>query len=281
LIRPFLLQGNIDSSTLKLPRKTELVVWVDFSSKQRRLYELDRSLANCVKSAINGKLNAFFAISMILKLCRHSILMTKDLEQVSTNDEDPQSQDVRRKQKGVLLRLLKNARPAELCKDPKLDLIFHLVDTEVDCGHKILVFSQSAMFLDIVQYVLEQHGIRLLRIDGSTPVQERQDNVDLFNHEDGDIFVMLLTTTAGGVGLTLTGADRVILYVVLPANYIIISSRLPKLISFPFTTSLCRCDPSWSPADDDQAVGRAFRIGQKRSVLVYRLITAGTVEGVY
>ena len=99
--------------------------------------------------------------------------------------------------------------------------------------------------LDIISYALDG-CVRHLRIDGSTANNYRQKAVDHFNDEESNIDVMLLSTKAAGVGLTLTGADRAIIY-----------------------------DPSWNPADDAQAVDRCYRIGQKKPVTVYRFISAG------
>ena len=101
--------------------------------------------------------------------------------------------------------------------------------------------------LDIIERVLE--SIPFSRIDGSTKETERQRRVDDFNSSKGRTEVMLLSTKAAGIGLTLTGADRAIIY-----------------------------DPSWNPAEDAQAVDRCYRIGQKKEVTVFRFITAGTVE---
>jgi SNF2 family DNA or RNA helicase len=101
--------------------------------------------------------------------------------------------------------------------------------------------------LDIIEKALEE--VTLARIDGSTAGKDRQSIVDDFNSGTSVVEAMLLSTKAAGVGLTLTGADRVVIY-----------------------------DPSWTPAEDSQAVDRAYRIGQTRKVLVYRMITAGTVE---
>lgn len=85
-------------------------------------------------------------------------------------------------------------------------------------------------------------------MDGTTPVIKRPALVDLFN-ADPSIFLFLLTTRVGGLGLNLTGADRVVLF-----------------------------DPDWNPSVDAQARERCWRIGQKRAVAVYRLLTAGTIE---
>jgi hypothetical protein len=79
--------------------------------------------------------------------------------------------------------------------------------------------------------------------------EDRQQSVEEFNREDSSVDVMLLSTKAGGLGLTLTGADRAVIY-----------------------------NPSWNPTDDFEAVDRCYRIGQKKSVEVYRFIAAGTVE---
>ena len=85
-------------------------------------------------------------------------------------------------------------------------------------------------------------------MDGSTPVSKRQALVDLFNN-NSDIYLFIMTTRVGGLGINLIGADRVILF-----------------------------DPDWNPSIDIQARERCWRIGQKRPVTIYRLITSGTIE---
>ena len=115
-------------------------------------------------------------------------------------------------------------------------------------GDKALVFSQTKQMLDIIENYVNEKGYSYLRMDGDTVVQQRQTLVDKFNQTE-DIFVFLLTTRVGGLGLNLTGANRVILY-----------------------------DPDWNPSVDVQARERVWRIGQKNSVTIYRLITTGTIE---
>lgn len=87
-----------------------------------------------------------------------------------------------------------------------------------------------------------------MRIDGDTEISLREQMCIDFN-KDPSIFCALLTTKVGGFGLNLTGADRAIIL-----------------------------DPDWNPANDNQAVDRVFRIGQKKDVIVYRLVTMGTIE---
>jgi DNA excision repair protein ERCC-6 len=115
-------------------------------------------------------------------------------------------------------------------------------------GKRALVFAQTKQMLDILEGLVRQEGFAYLRVDGSTSIKQRLPLIDQFN-TDASIFVMLLTTKAGGLGVNLTGASRVILY-----------------------------DPDWNPSTDAQARERAYRIGQKLDVTVYRLITKGTIE---
>jgi hypothetical protein len=126
--------------------------------------------------------------------------------------------------------------------------MYDLVHSLRENSHRTLIFSQSTKVLDIIQYVLKD-TVKLGRIDGQTKEKDRQRFVDEFNNPESTIEAMLISTKAGGQGLTLTGADTVIVY-----------------------------DPSWNPAEDSQAVDRCYRIGQKKPVTVYRLITSGTVE---
>ncbi|AOY91667.1 DNA helicase [Cupriavidus sp. USMAA2-4] len=114
-------------------------------------------------------------------------------------------------------------------------------------GHRALVFSQFVDFLQLLRAALDEAGLRWQYLDGATPAAERTRRVAAFQAGEGDCF--LISLKAGGFGLNLTAAD-----------YVIIT------------------DPWWNPAAEDQAMGRAHRIGQQRPVTVYRLIGAGTVE---
>jgi len=112
------------------------------------------------------------------------------------------------------------------------------------------VFSQYKIILTMIEPILKGNNICYIRMDGDTKYDERQKFVDYFNkNEDGNLSVFLLSTKVGGLGLNLTGSDRVIIY-----------------------------DPAWNPATDAQAVDRSYRIGQVRDVMVYRFVTCGTIE---
>ncbi|GAB2282463.1 Protein CHROMATIN REMODELING 19 [Dionaea muscipula] len=115
-------------------------------------------------------------------------------------------------------------------------------------GHRVLIFSQWTSMLDILEWALDVIGVTYRRLDGSTHVTERQTIVDTFNN-DGTIFACLLSTRAGGQGLNLIGADTVIIH-----------------------------DLDFNPQIDRQAEDRCHRIGQTKSVTIYRLVTKDTVD---
>jgi SNF2 family DNA or RNA helicase len=109
------------------------------------------------------------------------------------------------------------------------------------------VFSQFVDFLALLRQPLDEAGIPYQVLDGSTPSAERTRRVAAFQRGEGTLF--LISLKAGGFGLNLTAADYVVI-----------------------------ADPWWNPAAEDQASGRAHRIGQQRPVTVYRLVSAGTIE---
>ncbi|CAH8649371.1 unnamed protein product [Heterobilharzia americana] len=114
-------------------------------------------------------------------------------------------------------------------------------------GHRILIFSQFVIMLDILEEFLRITNRRYIRLDGTTPVSERQTLIDRFNSSSIEVF--LLSTRAGGLGINLTGADTVIIH-----------------------------DIDFNPYNDRQAEDRCHRLGQKNPVHVIRLISEGTVE---
>ncbi len=137
---------------------------------------------------------------------------------------------------------------------PELGLIgakvqeFERLAVELVAGkHKALVFSQFTDFLALLRERLDAAGLSYQYLDGSTPAAERGKRVAAFQQGSGDFF--LISLKAGGFGLNLTAADYVII-----------------------------ADPWWNPAAEDQASGRAHRIGQLRPVTVYRLVTQGSIE---
>ncbi|KZV44967.1 protein PHOTOPERIOD-INDEPENDENT EARLY FLOWERING 1, partial [Dorcoceras hygrometricum] len=115
-------------------------------------------------------------------------------------------------------------------------------------GHRALIFTQMTKMLDILEAFINLYGYTYMRLDGSTPPEERQTLMQRFN-TNTKIFLFILSTRSGGVGINLVGADTVIFY-----------------------------DSDWNPAMDQQAQDRCHRIGQTREVHIYRLISECTIE---
>ncbi|MBR5236215.1 MAG: DEAD/DEAH box helicase [Clostridia bacterium] len=157
----------------------------------------------------------------------------------------------------VILAMLMRLR--QLCCDPailyenykedsaKLDLCMNLVETSVAAGHKILIFSQFTSMLSRIALKLKKRHLSYYLIEGATKKEDRLAQVNAFNQDETPVF--LVSLKAGGTGLNLTGADVVIHY-----------------------------DPWWNQSVQNQATDRSHRIGQKKSVSVYKLIAKDTIE---
>lgn len=127
----------------------------------------------------------------------------------------------------------------------KLDeLLFKLKEG----GHRVLLYFQMTRMIDLMEEYLTYRNYKFLRLDGSTKLEDRRDTVHDFQTRP-EIFIFLLSTRAGGLGINLTSADTVIFY-----------------------------DSDWNPTIDSQAMDRAHRLGQTKQVTVYRMITRGTIE---
>ena len=130
----------------------------------------------------------------------------------------------------------------------KLNQCIEIIVDAIKGGHKILLFSGYSSMFEYIEDELNKHGIRFMKLVGQTKVDTRMDLVNKFN-EDDDIKVFLISLKAGGTGLNLISADMVIHY-----------------------------DPWWNLSAENQATDRTYRIGQKRNVQVYKLITKNSIE---
>ena len=133
-------------------------------------------------------------------------------------------------------------------KSSKLEQCMDILQDSIEAGHKVLLFSQYTSMFEIIEKELEQKNIKYFKLTGQTKVDTRIQMVDEFN-ESKDVKVFLISLKAGGTGLNLTGADIVIHY-----------------------------DPWWNLSAENQATDRTYRIGQKNSVQVYKLITKNSIE---
>ncbi|KAF7784425.1 hypothetical protein Agabi119p4_590 [Agaricus bisporus var. burnettii] len=130
----------------------------------------------------------------------------------------------------------------------KLARLDSLLQELKEGGHRVLIYFQMTRMMDLMEEYLIYRQYKYLRLDGSSKIEDRRDMVIDWQTRP-DIFVFLLSTRAGGLGINLTAADTVVFY-----------------------------DHDWNPSNDAQAMDRAHRLGQTRQVTVYRLITRGTID---
>lgn len=219
LTAPFILRRLKKDVLSELPDKCETVLYPVLDGEQKRLY------------------NAY------------ALRFKKRLLQES-------EENLRRQRTQILAEL---TRLRQLCCAPslvyetfqgenaKLEALMELLHSCLDSGHRILIFSQFAQMLGLIEARLCQEKIDCFLLTGETTKNHRQQMVERFEEGEKDVF--LISLKAGGTGLNLTGADTVIHY-----------------------------DPWWNAAAQNQATDRVYRIGQTREVNVYRLIAAGTIE---
>ncbi|CCG84055.1 protein of unknown function [Taphrina deformans PYCC 5710] len=225
LINPYLLRRMKADVAADLPKKSEQVLFCKLTDQQREEYEIFLASGD-MDSILNGKRQVLYGVDVLRKICNHPDLTQRDvlLQKKGYNFGDPS-------------------------KSGKMVVVKALLELWKNQGHRTLLFTQGRQMLDILQkYVSSLDSFKSLRMDGTTPISQRQVLVDDFNNNTS-IDVFLLTTRVGGLGVNLTGADRVIIF-----------------------------DPDWNPSTDVQARERAWRLGQKREVTIYRLMTSGTIE---
>jgi SNF2 family DNA or RNA helicase len=223
-LEPFVLRRTKEDVAPELPARTEVVLECDLSPLQKRLY---RGVAEAARREVmalvdaggveNATVHVLAALTRLRQICAHPGLL------FSEHREDPEA-------------------------SAKFEAFLETVEEILSGGHRLLVFSAFASMLRIMRTALDKRGVGYGYLDGSTKDRDRQTEVANFMKPDGPP-LFLCSLKAGGVGLTLTAADYVILY-----------------------------DPWWNPAIERQAIDRTHRIGQHRAVTAYRLVTTGTVE---
>ena len=241
-------------SPILMCKKKDMVVWLRLTKNQEKLYRAFLE-SKTVASVLNKTSSALASLTVLKKICDHPALLSENAQEtileVQAQAEDPGkiTQSLYEMRNSTEWRsVLDELHTSEIRASCKSIFVLSLLQFLIDEDHRTLVFSQSKVMLNILEAAIVSKGWNYLRIDGSIPSSERRARVDRFQN-DTSILVFLLTSQVGGLGLTLTGADRVIIV-----------------------------DPSWNPSVDSQSVDRAYRIGQKRDVLVYRLVSCGTIE---
>ena len=250
-MRPFLLRRTKEQVAADLPAKTEQVLAVELGAKHRKAY--DQRLAR-ERQRILGLLEEDTAQSRFIALKALTTLrqMALDPELVDGDGgNDGAGKTAARSARGVKDKAAatpsKGQRRSGRRPSPsaKVEVLLEHLGPIVSEGHRALIFSQFTRYLSGVREHLEDAGVRTAYMDGSTP--DRQKVIDAFRAGEADVF--LISLKAGGFGLTLTEADYVFLL-----------------------------DPWWNPQAEEQAIDRTHRIGQDKPVMVYRLVSADTIE---
>ena len=268
-MRPFLLRRTKEQVAADLPAKTEQVLSVELGAKHRKAY--DQRLAR-ERQRILGLLEEDTAQSRFIALKALTTLRQMALDPALVDGEDGAEPETaasagggeageaggtggssRKTARGKGAKGKAAGAPATGRSGPgrrpspsaKVEVLVEHLGPILSEGHRALVFSQFTRYLSGVREHLEATGVRTAYMDGSTP--DRQKVIDAFRAGEADVF--LISLKAGGFGLTLTEADYVFLL-----------------------------DPWWNPQAEEQAVDRTHRIGQDKPVMVYRLVSADTIE---
>ncbi|KAI8608219.1 SNF2 family N-terminal domain-containing protein [Chytriomyces sp. MP71] len=230
IVKAFIIRRTADLLTKFLPIKYEHVVFCKLSPLQLELYKSFCSSPE-TKKLLNGVgSQPLKAITLLKKLCNHPALgfdfFGRDAFPTNFSSKDCQQQFA-----------------------GKMLLLHSMLGKIKALGDKIVLISNYTQTLDLFDLLCKQNQWGVLRLDGTMTIQKRQKLVDQFNDPLGREFVFLLSSKAGGCGINLVGANRLVLF-----------------------------DPDWNPANDAQALARVWRDGQKKTCFLYRFIATGSIE---
>ncbi|XP_072414076.1 lymphoid-specific helicase [Chiloscyllium punctatum] len=287
ILTPFLLRRLKSDVTLEIPPKREVVVYAPLSKKQESFYTaiVNKTISTLLGQESKQEKPQLTPTGRPKRRSRKLVNYTEDYDDddlekmiavVQQNAHEqrpvldvytPQDKEVHLKLQNVLMLLRKCCNHPYLIEYPldpktqefKIDeqlvkssgkfLILDRMLPELQRrGHKVLIFSQMTSMLDILMDYCYLRDYKYSRLDGSMSYVMREENINNFN-SDPEVFIFLLSTRAGGLGINLTAADTVIIY-----------------------------DSDWNPQADLQAQDRCHRIGQTKPVVVYRLVTANTID---
>ncbi|KAL0141511.1 P-loop containing nucleoside triphosphate hydrolase protein [Mucor lusitanicus] len=236
IVSKFTIRRTNDILTKYLPVKYEHVVFCRLAPLQELLYNVFLESPEMKSLMRGGGCQALKNITLLKKLCNHPNLLNLP--------EDLQG--------------CQSVLPANYFNQGKVDaslsgkftvLARMLARIKKETKDKIVLISNYTQTLDLFETFCQQNQYGVLRLDGTMTINKRQKLVDQFNDPDGEEFVFLLSSKAGGCGLNLIGANRLVLF-----------------------------DPDWNPAADQQALARVWRDGQKKDCFIYRFIASGTIE---
>lgn len=240
LTSKFILRRTADILAKYLPPKTEYVLFCNPTRSQATIYQAVLA-SPLFQSAMGNSESALQLITILKKLCNSPSLLT------AKNNTSP-SETITSLLASLPQNLMRHFSPSASAKVRVLDQM--LDSMRSNTSEKIVLVSNYTSTLNLLANLLTSLGLPFLRLDGSTPAQKRQPLVDDFNRLPADkCFAFLLSAKAGGMGLNLIGASRLVLF-----------------------------DVDWNPATDIQAMARIHRDGQKHHCRIYRVILKGSLE---
>lgn len=237
----FILRRTQEVLDKYLPVKYESVIFVKCSEVQKTLYSA--AVNYWENRDVSAKdVTHLSVINALKKICNHPVLL---LQKNNTLSEEQTERNLY----SHLQEILSNHNILTDDDSGKIKILFSLLSTLKELGEKIVIVSSFTQTLDMISQICDKKSYKYSRLDGNVASTQRTKIVESFNSVWNQDFVFLLSAKAGGVGLNLVGASRLVLF-----------------------------DSDWNPATDLQAMSRVWRDGQKKSVFLYRFLTAGTIE---
>ncbi|CAK9436850.1 uncharacterized protein LODBEIA_P13720 [Lodderomyces beijingensis] len=244
LVSKFIIRRTNDILSKYLPVKYEYVLFTGLSPMQKSLYDHFITSPEIKKLLKGIGSQPLKAIGMLKKLCNHPDLLNlpDDLEGCDHLIPDDYVSSIANS--GGRNREIQTWFSG---KFQILERFLHKINRETN--DKIVLISNYTQTLDLIEKMCRYKKYGALRLDGTMNINKRQKLVDRFNNPEGSEFIFLLSSKAGGCGINLIGANRLVLI-----------------------------DPDWNPASDQQALARVWRDGQKKDCFIYRFISTGTIE---
>lgn len=244
MVSKFIIRRTNDILSKYLPIKYEYVLFVDLSPMQKALYNHFITSPEIKKLLRGVGSQPLKAIGMLKKLCNHPDLLNLPLDIDGSEDLIPEDYELSLNNNGGRNREVQTWFSG---KFKVLERFLHKMHVETD--DKIVLISNYTQTLDLIERMCRHKKYGSVRLDGTLSINKRQKLVDKFNNPEGKEFIFLLSSKAGGCGINLIGANRLILI-----------------------------DPDWNPASDQQALARVWRDGQKKDCFIYRFFATGTIE---
>ncbi|KAF8710481.1 SNF2 protein, partial [Rhizoctonia solani] len=246
-VQPFIIRRTNDLLSKYLPVKYEQVVFCALSPLQLALYRHFITSPEVKKLLRGVGSQPLKAIGQLKKLCNHPALLDLPNDIAGSEDILPPGYNA-----GMLSAGGRGG--GNMTPDCSLGGKFVVLERFLDrirreTNDKIVLISNYTQTMDLFEKLCRSKNYGCIRLDGTLSVAKRQKLVDRFNDPEGKEFVFLLSSKAGGCGINLIGANRLILF-----------------------------DPDWNPASDQQALARVWRDGQKKECFVYRFVSTGTIE---